>query len=477
MKKLPQEKRICLIQLTDSGLWAKKIVKLHHIYNSTGSLDESGVCQCSLLLPDSTFPADHFETLQISNHNLTITVEEQITKIHHYESILTSYMERLVNLTKRVEVMETGGLTYTELDFDLLKLEIREMENLIQELKSSMNGSNVQVEALYMEIHNISVLVNQLEVYDKNNVMVIRREITALKKRLEDCEKNGTNVTPPVHPVENGTCHYGTIVNISKPLVVQLNYNGAGYRYGGWGRDSLAGADQNVQWVAPLSTDTRVMAYLRTYNTYNDLLIYNYNIDRGISGSYYGQGGGMIMYNKTIYYNCYNTRNLCRYNPQLNTLELSVTLPDAATNGRFPYSSSSYQDIDMAADEEGLWVIYSTEDNSGNFVISKLDPISLVVLQTWATSQFKPAATNAFMVCGVLYATRPISTKKEEIFYMYDTKTGKEGWISVPMDKPKENVQGLSYNPNDHKLYMYNDGYLVMYDLTFNPPQEDKSQI
>ncbi|KAM3911998.1 olfactomedin-4-like [Leptodactylus fuscus] len=449
------------------------------IHNTTGSLDELGICHCSVLLPDSTFPADRFEKLEISNHNLTVTVEQQITKIHHYESTLIIYMERLVNLTKRVEVMEMGGFSYTELDFELVKLEIREMESLILQLKSSMNGTNVLVETLYLEIHNISILVNQLEVYDKNNVMVIRREITALKKRLEDCEKNQEKPMPnsPTPPMLNGTCHYGSIASISKPIVVQLNYNGANYKYGGWGQDSLAGADQNVQWVAPLNTDSRLMSNLRIYNTYNDLLIYNYYIDRGISTSISGQGGGMIMYNNTMYYNCYNTRNLCRYNPQLHKLELSVTLHNAAYNQRFSYSSSKYQDIDMAADEEGLWVIYSTEDNGGNFVISKLDPISLAVKQTWATSQYKPAATNAFMVCGVLYATRAISTKKEEIFYMYDTKTGKEGWISVPMDKPKEDVQSLSYNPNDHKLYMYNDAYLVMYDLTFNPPQEDKSQI
>ncbi|KAM3912091.1 olfactomedin-4-like [Leptodactylus fuscus] len=447
------------------------------IHNNTGSLDELGICNCSVLLPDSTFPADRFEKLEISNHNLSITVEQQITKIHHYESTLISYTERLVNLTKRVEVMEMGGISYTELDFELLKLEIREMESLILKLKSTMSGTNVLVETLYMEIHNNSILVNQLEVYDKNNIMVIRREITALKKRLEDCENNQTKPmpNPPTSPMLNGTCHYGSIANISKPFIVQLNYNGANSKYGGWGRDSLAGADQNVQWVAPLSTDARMMKYLRTYNTYNDLLIYNHNIDRGMS--YYGQGGGMIMYNKTMYYNCYNTRNLCRYNPQLNKLELSVTLPDAAYNQRFSYSSSNYQDIDMAADEEGLWVIYSTEHNAGNFVISKVDPISLAVKQTWATSQFKPAATNAFMVCGVLYVTRAINTKKDEIFYMYDTKTGKEGWISVPMDKPKENVQGLSYNPNDHKLYMYNDGYLINYDLTFRPSEGEKSQI
>ncbi|XP_069800123.1 olfactomedin-4-like [Dendropsophus ebraccatus] len=439
---------------------------------TTGTVDKLEVCQCSFVLPDSTFPVDRFEKLVTSNQNLTIIINQQITKVNSYESTLNTYTERLANLTKRVGVMEMGGIPYTELDFQLVKSEIKAMETLILQLKTSINGTNAQVEKLYLEIRNISTMVNQLEVYDKNNVLAIRKDVAALKKQLENCANQTSSVPyPPVYQLDNGTCPYGFIINISKPLLLYLNYQGSGYKYGGWGRDSMAGADQNVQWVSPLLTDGREMLYLRIYNTFNDLLIYKPGLDRGIPSASYGQGGGMIMFNKTMYYNCYNSANICKYNPQLNKLELSVALPTAGYNNQYPYSSSSYQDIDMASDEEGLWVIYSTPSYSGNIVISKLDPMSLAVKQTWVTGQHKPAATNAFMACGVLYVTRALSTQKEEIFYVYDTKTGKEGWPKISLEKPKENVQSLSYNPNDQRLYMYNDGYLVYYDLIFKPPQ------
>ncbi|XP_071980859.1 olfactomedin-4-like [Engystomops pustulosus] len=444
------------------------------IQNFNGSVDDQGVCHCSVVLPDSTFPADRLEVLEISNRDLSIAVEQQITTMQHYEDTMNVYLGHLVNLTKRVEEMEKGGLVYIELDFELVKLEIQEMEALIQQLKSSMNGTNAVVETLYQEIRNISIMVNQLEVYDKNNVLVIRREIAALKKQLEDCEKNQMDPMPPGSVPGNGTCLHGSIVDISKPLVVQLNYYGISYIYGGWGRDSLFGADQNLHWVSPLDTNGRTLYYVRTYNTYNDLLIYNQNLDVRVSS---GQGSGMIMFNNSMYFNYYSSRDLCKYNPQLNKIETRITLPNAAYNNRFSYSSSAYQDIDMAADEEGLWAIYSTEEQAGNIVISRIDPISLVVQKTWITGQYKPAASNAFMVCGVLYVTRTINIKTEEIFYMYDTKTGKEEWFSIILEKPKENVQSLSYNPNDQKLYMYNDGLLLMYVLTFKPPQGGKSQI
>ncbi|XP_069602734.1 olfactomedin-4-like [Ranitomeya imitator] len=442
------------------------------VQNFEGSVDDLGVCQCSVGLPDSTFPADRLEILEISNQNLSLTIQQEITKIHHYESTLIMYMERLVNLAERVEVMEIGGLSYSKLDFELVKLEIKEMEALILQLKTSMNGSNSLVEALYLEIHNISLVVNQLEVYDKNNVLAIRREIAALQKRLEDCEKSQTrlNPNPLLAPMNYGKCDHGGIVNISKPSVVQLNWLGFNYKYGGWGSDSFLGVDKDIQFVAPLNTDSRRMDTLRFYNTYNDLLIYKHKEEKvlpvGYDYSKSGQGGGMIMYNKSLYYNCYNTQNLCKLNLQTNSVERKV-LTNAAYNNRFSYSSSAWQDIDLASDEDGLWVIYATEADGGNILIGKLNSTNLELMQTWSTTQYKRGVTNAFMVCGVLYATRALSTKQEEIFYMYDTKTSKEAYLSITFDKMMENMQSLSYNPNNHKLYMFNDGYLLNYDLNF----------
>ncbi|XP_068105564.1 olfactomedin-4-like [Hyperolius riggenbachi] len=447
------------------------------LINVTGEINESGTCQCSVILPDNTFPADRLEVLEISNRDMSISVQAEITKMQSYQATLTEYVQKMRNLTRRVEVMEMGGISFTELDFELLKMEIRQMESLVVKLKESINGSSTLVESIFVEIHNISVMVNKLESYDKNNVLAVRREIVALRKKLEECEKNQGGPAPP--PINIGTCNHGNLKNISKPFVVQLNWQGFNYKFGGWGKDTFVGAGQVVHWVAPLMTDSRIMNIIRVYPTYDDLLLFKKPTDKvltrnlaynNIDYSTCGQGGGMIMYNNSMYYNCYNTRDLCKYNVDNGAVERK-TLTDATFNNRFSYASSLWQDIDLAGDESGLWVIYSTEENSGNIVISKLNSTSMAVEQTWKTSQYKPATTNAFMICGVLYATRTLSTRKEEIFYMYDTKSGKEEQMSIIFDKMMENIQGLNYNPNDHKLYMYNDGYEVTYDLAFKPKE------
>ncbi|XP_018429209.1 PREDICTED: olfactomedin-4-like [Nanorana parkeri] len=439
------------------------------LWNSTGSLDAYGVCYCSIIHQDSTFPADRMESLEIANRNLTIIINAEITKIHNYESSVIVYMEQLKDLSRRVKIMENGGLSYSELDFELIKLEIKEMEGMILQLRTSINGSSVIVETLYQEIRNISIMVSQLEVYDKNNVLVIRREIADLQKRLEECQQNSSKPNlPSLPPAHYGTCDHGPIGNISKPEIVHQNLNGANYKSGGWGKDSLLGADQNTVWVAPLNTDRRLMNYVYTYPSYNNLLLYKHSVTKSLSSASYGQGGGMIMYNNTMYYNCYNSNNLCKYNMITNVVERLV-LRDATYNNRFSYASTPWQDIDLAADEEGPWVIYATEQEGGKILISKLNATTLEVKQTWSTSLYKPGVTNAFMVCGVLYATRIYRTNMEEIFYMYDTKTGKEENLSIPIEKMMDTMHSLSYNPNDHKLYTYIDGFLFTYDVTFLP--------
>lgn len=45
-----------------------------------------------------------------------------------------------------------------------------------------------------LQLQNMSVTVSALESYDKNQVVAMRRELTTLKQRLEDCQKG----KPPV---------------------------------------------------------------------------------------------------------------------------------------------------------------------------------------------------------------------------------------------------------------------------------------
>ncbi|XP_072884948.1 olfactomedin-4-like [Hemitrygon akajei] len=435
-----------------------------------GTVNSEGLCVCTVILPDNTFPVEKMEYLEATTTELSITVQSEISKVQHYAQIISVHMVKLRNLTQRVESIEAGG-SYTQLDFELLKLEIQELVTLTNQLKVTINGSNTIIDQLYIEIQNISIIVHRLESYDKNNVLQIRKEITALKERLAECEKNQVPTTPP--SIDYGSCKHGGLLNITKPFVTQLNWLGSGYKYGAWGKDPAPLPTKNELYFVFADNYEYRFDTFRLHTSYDDLLIYKNGINKRLG--YYSnynnaQGGGMVLYNNSLYYNCYNSRQMCRFNVDTEVLEKS-TLANAVYTNRFSYQGVNYQDMDFSVDETGLWVIYSTEQNAGNIVISKINTTSFTVERTWVTRQFKPGVTNAFMVCGVLYAIRPVSTRVEEIFYTFDTRTGEEGTLAIKMDKVMETLQSVSYNPSDHKLYVFNDGYQVTYDVIFKPDQ------
>ncbi|XP_075929181.1 olfactomedin-4-like isoform X2 [Petromyzon marinus] len=437
---------------------------------------ENGTCQCTVILPDTTFPADRVESLQLTSERLTVRVEQQVQKLHYLEVAVSAYGAKIVNLTQKLDRLLLGDISITELDFEILRAEIKEMEILILELKSEIVVSNPILEVLLIEVANVTVMVNALESLDQNNVLEIRRQVAELKRRLQACQSQYHNSTGP--EPSYGSCERGDLVGVGQPLLHQLNWRGFPYKYGAWGKDGdpPAGKEESY-WVAPLNTDGRLMEVLRSHKNYNDLLTFRAAVDKNLfttdsrGNKIYTntpQGAGMVVYRNHLYFNCYNTRDVCKVNLDTNAVSRKP-LAEAVFNNRFSYSSNTWQDFDFAVDENGLWLIFSTEASGGNAVLGRVNETDLSVGDVVKTNLYKPGASNAFMACGKLYATRTVSTSKEEVFYVFDTSTGRETVMEKPivMDKMVEAVQSLSYNPIDNKLYMYNDGYLVTYDLIF----------
>uniref|UniRef100_A0A667Z8P1 Olfactomedin 4-like 2 n=1 Tax=Myripristis murdjan TaxID=586833 RepID=A0A667Z8P1_9TELE len=313
--------------------------------------------------------------------------------------------------------------------------------------------------------------IERMETSNTVNMKIVKEKLRALKNTAQSCRSIPRN-SPGEPP--------GLITSISSPVVTRVSPYGKSYISGAWGRQAQQDSpiETNSYWVQPLVSSHAWGNTLRVYPSYDDFMTAtnarDFNFAPSATHTNSIEGPGAVLYGDGLYYHCYRSAEICRYNLTDNSIT-RVTLPGTGVgfNNKFPYcyyDCRAYSDIDVEVDETGLWAIYATVGNHGNLVVSKLswDGEAFNVSQTWETQVFKKAVTNAFMVCGVLYATRYVDDFREEVFYAFDTATGQDdNSLALPLEKVAKGVASLSYNPADKRLYMYNDAYLLAYQASF----------
>uniref|UniRef100_A0A8C6TEM5 Si:ch211-173a9.6 n=1 Tax=Neogobius melanostomus TaxID=47308 RepID=A0A8C6TEM5_9GOBI len=310
---------------------------------------------------------------------------------------------------------------------------------------------------MIIEIQNMTMFVNQLESYDKSNLEVIRIEFAKLQKKLEDCQQDQD------FKLDIGNCNGTGIVSLSKPNVIQLNAHlSGGYLYGGWAKDSKPLRGYESMYVYGAHTGPNIYDFY-LYRDYDSLILRSNFKRYDLPSGWVGTGNNFAVRGHSIYYQR-STYDMCKINVTSNKYDYRAI---SEASGSFSYSYSTNQILDFAGDENGLWVMYASEDSKGKIIVAKLDEKSFGIEDKWNTGVYKQLSGNAFMACGVMYATRSVDLTTEEIFYALDTRTGEEQHLSIPFQKFQEKYTYLDYNPTDQKLYMYNNGYYVSYNLAF----------
>ncbi|XP_030630330.1 olfactomedin-4-like [Chanos chanos] len=429
----------------------------------TKKADDSCVCKVNTTM--WAFPAQPFEKADQMVQNCGDTLQKLQNQVTQTNGELPKIQAIIKNVTARIEplkYLDTKGI-YNALHLRQLSQDLEEISQMINTAHN--DNPSAETQKLTKEVVKVQEEVKNMFKDNVFNLETMREKLRSLHNRVQSCRTIPDDF--------RSHCYKRIMKNISSPVTTKLNPHSKSYISGAWGREAKR-ESEDVYWTQPLANSHKYGIQVRLYRSYEDFMASKNHRDENVAPGYTApnaiQGPGMVLYGGVVYYQCYNEDELCRYDLQSKETK-RLKLPNAGINNKFPYcyySCRDWTDIDLSADEQGLWVIYATESNHGNIVLSRLDTETFNITHTWKTRLFKKSVTNAFMVCGVLYATRYADTYREEVFYAFDTDTGHEdNTLSLPLEKVSAGVASLSYNPIDMKLYMYNDGYLLAYQALF----------
>lgn len=186
-------------------------------------------------------------------------------------------------------------------------------------------------------------------------------------------------------------------------------------------------------------------------------------------------GTGFVVYDGALFFNKERTRNIVKFDLRTRIKSGEAIIANANYHDTSPYRWGGKSDIDLAVDENGLWVIYATEQNNGKIVISQLNPYTLRIEGTWDTAYDKRSASNAFMICGILYVVKSVYEDDDneatgnKIDYIYNTDQSKDSLVDVPFPNSYQYIAAVDYNPRDNLLYVWNNYHVVKYSLDFGP--------
>ncbi|KAM4572534.1 olfactomedin-4-like [Odontesthes bonariensis] len=454
------------------------VIALCALFTVTQQVPAREKCTCELNHSDKTFPHGKLQTVEgnVTECNSKITSQKTL----ELESLLLGLRRRLAQLNEDVSILETenDGQLYGVLSLYIIENERTEIRQLIEKLNSTTLGHSLLTNNTVHQLEDLKTKMLELEKFDTMQVVKGRRDNKRLKSELKVCQ-HGLNATVAPTQAPHGTCPHGKLLNITGPRVYTAGEYPGSYPYGAWGRDPKPEAGkESWYWLVMLTSSNIYANYVRLYSSLSALIIGvstpgNVLIHSANPTTNTIQGPNNVLYGGALYYNCYNQDYLCRFNLTTKSVT-TVQLPKGTrynSKGNFCKLGEcySYTDLDLATDESGVWVIYTTTQDFGNMVLSKVEKGENPELgQTWRTSVYKQSVTNTFMACGVMYATRHVDKNMEEIFYSFDTTTGRENFnVGIFINKMSSNIQSLNYSPVDQMLHVYCDSYMVSYKVLF----------
>ncbi|XP_077011868.1 myocilin [Tamandua tetradactyla] len=457
--------------------------------------DQSGRCRYtfSVASPDEASCPEQgqamsaLQDLQKDSSIQRADLESTKARLSHLESLL-----HRLNVNQPAGSWESEARLQRELDTlrrerDQLETQARELEtaysNLLRD-KSTLEEEKRQLgqenEDLARRLESSSEEVARLrrgrcpQTQDASPDVSASREVSNWNLENLDFQELKSELTevpasqilkesPSSHPrSKEGDTGCGELVWVGEPVTLRTAEAITG-KYGVWMRDPKPTYPhtQETTWrVDTVGTDIRQ--------------VFEYDLSSQFVQGYPSkvhvlpmslESTGAVVYKGSLYFQRSRSRAMIRYELNTETVKAEKDIPGAGYHGQFPYSWGGYTDIDLAVDETGLWVIYSTKEAKGAIVLSKLNPENLELEQTWETNIRKQSVANAFVICGTLYTVSSYSSADATVNFAYDTGTGSSKALTIPFKNRYKYTSMVDYNPLEKKLFGWDNFNMVTYDI------------
>ncbi|KAM6989173.1 olfactomedin-like protein 2B [Tautogolabrus adspersus] len=247
-----------------------------------------------------------------------------------------------------------------------------------------------------------------------------------------------------------------TVANISEPD----QQNSYGLIEGAWMKD--ARGHGNVIYLTNGFYDNNLFEF-RDMDTFKSGQASNiYKLPYSFTGT------GHVVFNGAFYYNRAFSRDVIRYDLRHRYVAAWTTLHDALLEEQ---AHRTQTEVEFAVDESGLWLLYPALDTEGFYLevilLIHLRPQDLQPIRRFRTGLRRGRYGNSFLVCGVLYAVDSMQRRHANVTYAYDTHTLTHTTPSLAFTNMHGHTSQLAYCPLDKKLYGWDNGHQMMYDVFF----------
>ncbi|XP_020645689.3 gliomedin [Pogona vitticeps] len=244
--------------------------------------------------------------------------------------------------------------------------------------------------------------------------------------------------------------------------------------YGAWMTDLANRSDETI-WIAEHFTGHVIKEYKDVAALHND----SYNITE-LPWAYYGCGHAI--YDNALYYQRVGRNIIVKYDLATGS---SKTLPieNAWYYERMYLFNASKSYFSVAADENGLWVMYLSRPDE-HIMVAQVEEESFSILRSINTTYPQSKAGSAFIACGVLYIT---DKNQIRVAFAFDLLREKpldtsfalklsltDAGFMLRASLPKQNnstftpvLAMLSYNHVDKELHTWEHGFLMQYPVQF----------